>query len=68
MAKKKASKKTVDVGPEQPTKENIRFFMGELIRAGFVKKIPEEAVDQNAEAQKLRQFAERLSNQLRKFK
>ncbi len=67
MAKKKASKKKV-VGPEQPSKENIKFFMGKLIDAGFVKKIPEEAVDQNAEAQRLRQFSERLSNQLRKFK
>lgn len=70
MASNKASKKKKSSGdgPEKPSRENIKFFMGELIRAGHVEEIPEVAVDQVAEAQRLRQFAERLCNQLRKFK
>ena len=63
----KASQKKADAGPEKPSKENIKFFVGNLILAGHCKKIPEAAVDQVAEAQRLRQFAERLCNQLRKF-
>lgn len=72
-SKKKVSKKVdkkaaANAGPEAPTRENIKFFMGLLIQAGFVgKAIPESAPDQGAKAQELRQFAERLSNQLRKF-
>ncbi len=70
MAKKKAAKKVAakaNDGPEKPSKENIKFFVNGLILAGHCKKIPEEAKDQVAEAQRLRQFAERLCNQLRKF-
>ena len=78
MAKKKVSKKVAskvtktsqagaEAGPEKPSKENIKFFMNGLILSGHCKKIPEEAKDQVAEAQRLRQFAERLCNQLRKF-
>ncbi len=74
MAKKTSSKKTVskkaaapDEGPEQASRENIKFFMAALIGAGHIKSIPEDSPGQNAEAQRLRQFAERLANQLRKF-
>ena len=62
-----AAKKKTDAAPDKPSREDIRFFMGQLILAGHVEEIQEEAVEQNAEAQRLRQFAERLSNQLRKF-
>ncbi len=67
--KKKTSKKTAaNAAPETPSRDNIRFFMGQLIQAGYVgKAIPESAPGQGAKAQELRQFAERLSNQLRKF-
>jgi len=66
---KPAAKAKADAGegPEKPSRENIKFFIGQLILAGHVKAIPEAAPDQVQEAQRLRQFAERLCNQLRKF-
>lgn len=55
-------------GPEQASRGAIMFFMGKLIGAGYLgKEIPEDSPAQHAAAQKLRQMADKLARQLRKF-
>ena len=56
-----------DEGPEKASRENVRTFMVALIGAGAVSEIPESGADQNALSQDIRQMAEKLTNQLRKF-
>ncbi len=55
-------------GRKQAGKNTIVFFMGHLVAAGYLgEEIPEESGPQNKAAQLLRQMAEKLARQTRKF-
>ena len=69
MAKKTAAKPAAKAkkGKVRDGKGLIAFFMGQLIQAGHLKTIPKEVRDQHQLAQSLRQMAEKLARQTRKF-
>lgn len=52
----------------QAGKGTIVFFMGKLIEAGYLgKSIPKESKPQNRAAMAIRQMAEKLARQTRKY-
>jgi hypothetical protein len=68
-AKKKTSSaaKKVNRGRVKASKSQIMYFMGQLIQAGHLEEIPEDANGRNLESRRLRQMAEALSRQVRNF-
>jgi hypothetical protein len=62
-------------GPKGPKKEikragknEIVFFMGKLVEAGFIgEEIPEESQEQRQTSMLIRRMAEQLARQTRKF-
>jgi hypothetical protein len=66
--KKAGGKPETNGGPEQTSRAVCQFFMGKLIEAGYLgKELPEDSPAQHAAAQRLRQMADKLGRQLRKF-
>lgn len=67
-AKKKGGKKRKKATRRQDGKGTIVFFMGKLIEAGYLgKSIPKESKPQNRAAMAIRQMAEKLARQTRKY-
>jgi hypothetical protein len=55
-------------GRRKDGKGSIVYFMGQLIAAGYLgDELPESAKDQGRAAMKLRQMAEKLARQTRRF-
>jgi hypothetical protein len=68
VSKKKTSKKRAGGGRIKDPKKVILYFMGQLIAAGYVgEEIPEESSERNHIAVGIRQMAEKLARQVRKF-
>lgn len=74
MAKaKKTPAKSSKSGDAKPARKkdgkgSIVYFMGQLIAAGYLgEELPESASDQQRAAMRVRQMAEKLARQTRKF-
>lgn len=73
MAKGKGKGKGTSGNRSKSTRElagkgSITFFMGALIQAGYLgEEIPESASEQSRSAMRLRQMAEKLARQTKKF-
>ena len=69
--KKTSTKKTAAKKKPERKKDGkgtITFFMGALIQGGYLgEEIPEEAGDQRRSAMRIRQMAEKLARQTRRF-
>lgn len=70
-SKKASTKKTAAKKKPERKKDGkgtITFFMGALIQGGYLgEEIPEEAGDQRRSAMRIRQMAEKLARQTRRF-